>query len=292
MTTVTYTVDDGLASIVLDRPTASNALDCAMKELLLRALSAVRSDATIRAVALTASGKNFCVGQDLGEHVEALRADPSHAMDTVAQHYNPIMLALDAIEVPVVAGIGGACVGAGLGIALGADIRIAGQRAKFGTAFCGIGLASDSGLSATLATLIGRSRATGLFMLGDTIDAEAALAWGLIHRVVPDPDVAADCADLTAPRTAPGFLVAALSARRDLGLKPFTAISCDNLPHNGRRLEQAVLAIARVHKAELADWIEDNGYQPLGYHREVYLDYYPDRPETGVTEMQLPVTKL
>ncbi|WP_297773156.1 enoyl-CoA hydratase-related protein [Mycobacterium sp.] len=192
MTTVTYTVDDGLASIDLDRPTASNALDCAMKELLLQALSAVRYDATIRAVALTASGKNFCVGQDLGEHVEALRADPGHAMDTVTQHYNPIMLALDAIEVPVVAGIGGACVGAGLGIALGADIRIAGQRAKFGTAFCGIGLASDSGLSATLATLIGRSRATGLFMLGDTIDADTALAWGLIHRVVPDPDVTSE----------------------------------------------------------------------------------------------------
>jgi fructuronate reductase len=77
-----------------------------------------------------------------------------------------------------------------------------------------------------------------------------------------DPDVAADCTDLTAPRTAPGFLVAALSARRDLGLEPFTAISCDNLPHNGRRLEQAVLAIARAHKAELADWIEANGAFP------------------------------
>jgi fructuronate reductase len=77
-----------------------------------------------------------------------------------------------------------------------------------------------------------------------------------------DPDVAADCVDLTAPRTAPGFLVAALSARRDLGLPPFTAISCDNLPHNGRRLEQAVLAIARAHRAELAEWIETHGAFP------------------------------
>lgn len=77
-----------------------------------------------------------------------------------------------------------------------------------------------------------------------------------------DPDVAADCADLTAPKTAPGFLVAALSARRDLGLPPFTAISCDNLPHNGRRLEQAVLAIARAHSAALAEWIEAEGAFP------------------------------
>ena len=77
-----------------------------------------------------------------------------------------------------------------------------------------------------------------------------------------DPDVAADCTDLTAPRTAPGFLVAALAARRDRGLPPFTAISCDNLPHNGRRLEQAVLAIARAHGAALAEWIETEGAFP------------------------------
>lgn len=77
-----------------------------------------------------------------------------------------------------------------------------------------------------------------------------------------DPDVAADCTDLTAPRTAPGFLVAALAARRDRGLPPFTAISCDNLPHNGRRLERAVLAIARAHGAALAEWIETEGAFP------------------------------
>ena len=77
-----------------------------------------------------------------------------------------------------------------------------------------------------------------------------------------DPDVVADCTDLSAPKTAPGFLVAALSARRDLGLPPFTAISCDNLPHNGRRLEQAVLAIARAHSDGLADWIAREGAFP------------------------------
>ena len=193
---VSYSVDNAVASIVLSRPDASNALDRPMKEQLLESLSKVRADATIRAVALTAAGRNFCVGQDLAEHVEALSSDPGHAMDTVAQHYNPIMLALDAIEVPIVVGMGGACVGAGLGIALGADIRIAGQKSKFGTAFCGIGLASDSGLSATLTSLIGKSRAMGLFLLGDTIDADTAHAWGLIHRVMPDDEVAAETRSL------------------------------------------------------------------------------------------------
>jgi len=77
-----------------------------------------------------------------------------------------------------------------------------------------------------------------------------------------DPDVAADLAKLAEPRTAPGFLAAALQARRAAGIPPFTAISCDNLPHNGRRLEQAVLAVARAHDPSLAEWIEQEGAFP------------------------------
>ena len=77
-----------------------------------------------------------------------------------------------------------------------------------------------------------------------------------------DPDVAADLTDLSAPRTAPGFLVAGLKARRAAGLPPFTAISCDNLPHNGQRLRDAVLAMARAHDGALADWIAAEGAFP------------------------------
>ncbi len=79
---------------------------------------------------------------------------------------------------------------------------------------------------------------------------------------VGDADLAADLASLDAPRTAPGFLVAALARRRAAGLKPFTAISCDNLPHNGKRLRDAVLTLARVHDAGLADWIAEHGAFP------------------------------
>ncbi|MGN6123828.1 MAG: mannitol dehydrogenase family protein, partial [Sphingomonas oligoaromativorans] len=77
-----------------------------------------------------------------------------------------------------------------------------------------------------------------------------------------DPDIAADLADLSAPRTVPGFLVAGLKARREAGLPPFTAVSCDNLPHNGRLLRNAVLAMARAHDAALAAWIEAEGAFP------------------------------
>jgi enoyl-CoA hydratase/carnithine racemase len=85
----------------------------------------VAQDSSVRAVVLTGSGRAFCVGQDLAEHVEALRANPARALKVVADSYNPMVLALSAVPVPVVVGINGACVGAGLGLALAGDIRVA-----------------------------------------------------------------------------------------------------------------------------------------------------------------------
>ncbi|HEU4363611.1 MAG TPA: enoyl-CoA hydratase-related protein [Mycobacterium sp.] len=213
MAEIICTVDAGLATIELNRPSASNALNRGMKEQLLAVLTAVGSDPGVRAVAITAAGKNFCVGQDLAEHVEGLRADPGHAMDTVAEHYNPIVRALRGITVPVVAGINGACVGAGLGLALAADIRIAAAGAKFGTAFTAIGLASDSGLSATLTELVGKSRAIALFLLGDSFDAATAETWGLVHHVVPDGEVGAQAVTL-ATRLAAGPTAAFVAVKK------------------------------------------------------------------------------
>ena len=80
--------------------------------------------------------------------------------------------------------------------------------------------------------------------------------------LVEDPDVAADIADIERPRTAPGFIVAALRARRAAGLGPFTVISCDNLPHNGRRIRAGVLAMARAVDSSLAEWIAAEGAFP------------------------------
>ncbi|GAB3230905.1 enoyl-CoA hydratase/isomerase family protein [Mycolicibacterium hippocampi] len=210
--TIAYSVDAGVATITLDRAAASNALNRAMKTELLDALTAIRDDNTVRAVVIHAAGKNFCVGQDLAEHVEALRADPAHAMDTVTEHYNPIVEALDAIAVPVIVAVNGACVGAGLGLALAGDIRIAGARAKFGTAFTGIGLAADSGLSASLQRLVGASRATGLFLLGGNVDAATAKDWGMVHEVVDEDELAVYAGDV-ARRLASGPTAAFTSVK-------------------------------------------------------------------------------
>ncbi|MGA9873683.1 MAG: enoyl-CoA hydratase-related protein [Rhodococcus sp. (in: high G+C Gram-positive bacteria)] len=187
--TVRLDISDGLATITLGRSALDTATKIAFRE-------AVDGAGDARAVLITAEGKNFCVGQDLGEHVTALETDPSTAMDTVGVHYNPLIRAIEALTAPVVVSIPGACVGAGLGIALAGDIRVAGTRSSFATAFTGIGLAADSGLSYSLVESLGASRASALMLLGDKITAEQALAWGLVHRVVPEDEVSTTAFEL------------------------------------------------------------------------------------------------
>lgn len=196
--TVHLRIDDALATLTLARPEAHNALDVATKSAFLDAATAIGTDASVRAVLITAEGKNFCVGQDLAEHVTALQASPATAMETVEQHYNPLIRALIAIKVPIVVAIGGACVGAGLGIALAADIRVAGTKSSFATAFTGIGLGADSGLSHQLVNELGASRAAGLMLLGDKVTAQQAIDWGLVHRVVDDAEVLSTATALAA----------------------------------------------------------------------------------------------
>jgi 2-(1,2-epoxy-1,2-dihydrophenyl)acetyl-CoA isomerase len=176
---VTRTDDDGLATITLRHPGLSDRSRAA----LTNAFRDVAQDSSVRAVVLTGSGRAFCVGQDLAEHAEALRANPARALEVVADSYNPMVLALSAVPVPVVVGINGACVGAGLGLALAGDIRVAAAGAKLGTAFTGIGLSSDSALASRLVHCLGASRATELMLFPEPFSAETALEWGLVHRV-------------------------------------------------------------------------------------------------------------
>jgi len=178
--TVTRADADGVATLTLQRPGLSSAL----RGDLLAAVREVAADDSVRAVLLTGTGRAFCVGQDLAEHVEALRSNAAESLTVVEREYNPLILALSALQVPVVVGINGACAGAGLGIALAGDLRIAAAGAKFTTAFTGIGLSSDSGLASRLVHCVGGSRAAELLLLPEPFLAETALQWGLVHRVV------------------------------------------------------------------------------------------------------------
>jgi 2-(1,2-epoxy-1,2-dihydrophenyl)acetyl-CoA isomerase len=177
--------EGALAVITLNRPDRRNAINLELKTALAAAVDELGKDPAVRAVVLTGAGPAFCVGQDLGEHATALQTDDATALDTVELHYNPIVRGLTEMPKPVVAAVNGACAGAGLGLALACDLRLAAAGATFVTAFAGVGLTADSGLSATLVHAVGASRATDLLLLSEPFTAEQAAEWGVVRAVVP-----------------------------------------------------------------------------------------------------------
>jgi 2-(1,2-epoxy-1,2-dihydrophenyl)acetyl-CoA isomerase len=226
----TVTRDDagGVATLTLQRPGLSSAL----RRDLLAAVRGVAADDSVRAVLLTGTGRAFCVGQDLAEHVESLRGNAATSLSVVEEEYNPLILALAALRVPVVVGINGACAGAGLGIALAGDLRVAAAGAKFTTAFTGIGLSSDSGLAARLVHCVGVSRATELLLLPEPFVAETAAQWGLVHRVVAPEQVLSEAQALAA-RLAAGPTAAYRAVKTVLATAATDALE-DTLALEGR----------------------------------------------------------
>lgn len=184
---VLYEVSDGLATVTFNRPEAMNALDTGTKNALRDALREAGADEGVRAVLLTGSGRAFCVGQDLKEHAEVLRA--GGGMATVAEHYNPIAQAIATMPKPVVAAVNGVAAGAGAGFAFAADYRLMADTASFSTAFSAVGLSTDSGMSWTLPRLVGYGTAADLLLFPRSVGADEALALGLTHRVVPAADL-------------------------------------------------------------------------------------------------------
>src|SRR5690606_28654311 len=116
-------VADGVATVTFTRPESMNSLDVATKELLLATLRQVADDEQVRCVVLTGTGRAFCVGQDLKEHVQLLAESAEELWRTVAEHYNPVVELLVTMDKPVVAALNGVAAGAGAAFALAADLR-------------------------------------------------------------------------------------------------------------------------------------------------------------------------
>jgi 2-(1,2-epoxy-1,2-dihydrophenyl)acetyl-CoA isomerase len=206
---VTYTVDEAVATITMITP----SLGLAAKQMLLAAVTDAAADDGVRAVVLTGTGRVFSAGQDLREHADALREPGADAFGTIAVHYNPLISALATMPKPVLAAINGTCAGAGLGLALACDLRIAALEARFATAFTGIGLTPDSGLSASLARAVGTARASELIFLSTPFTAEEALNWGIVGRLVPAADLGGTAREV-ASRLAAGPTLAYATAKR------------------------------------------------------------------------------
>lgn len=195
--------DAGVATLTLNRPDSMNSLSVALKEALLEAVQDVSADPAVRAVVLTGTGRGFCVGQDLREHVTLLEANDPAPLSTVRLHYNPLILALTRMPKPLIAAVNGMAAGAGAGLAFACDFRIAARTAGFLLAFANVGLTLDSGTSWTLPRIVGQARATALALLAEPITAESALEMGLVNAVV-EPDEAQAAAHELAARLAAG----------------------------------------------------------------------------------------
>jgi 2-(1,2-epoxy-1,2-dihydrophenyl)acetyl-CoA isomerase len=213
---VAYDVSAGIATITLNRPEAMNSLDTPTKVALRDAVAAAAEDEAVRCVVLTGTGRAFCVGQDLKEHIGLLQANDLDALwSTVPEHYAPIALALAEMPKPVIASVNGVAAGAGASMAFACDFRIVADTAGFNFAFAGIALSCDTGISWTLPRLIGQAKATELLYFPRTIPATEALTLGLASSVVPAADLGTATSELAA-KLASGPTVAYGALRQSL----------------------------------------------------------------------------
>jgi 2-(1,2-epoxy-1,2-dihydrophenyl)acetyl-CoA isomerase len=198
--TVNVRVQDGAATIELNRPQALNAWNAQLGADLLAALRAAAEDDDVRAVLLTGAGRAFSSGADLKDVSGGDVTAEGHpdVYKTLTERYHPIMHAIREIPKPVIAAVNGPAVGIGCSLALCSDLILAGESAYFLLAFVNIGLVPDGGSSLFLPTRIGMARATELSMLGERLSAAQALDWGLINGVVADDGLLEEAGGLAA----------------------------------------------------------------------------------------------
>jgi 2-(1,2-epoxy-1,2-dihydrophenyl)acetyl-CoA isomerase len=208
-----------VATLTINRPERLNALSSQTVDELRAAVEETgRSDA--RCLLLTGEGRGFSSGADLASG-GGLPEDAGLALE---KHFNPLIEALFALEIPVVAAVNGPAAGAGCSLALAADIVVAARSAYFLQAFVNIGLIPDAGATWLLPRLAGRARAMEMMLLGERIGAEQAQQWGMISRVVDDEDLNSEAVRL-ATRLAQGPTVALGLVRqlaRNAGQLPLT----------------------------------------------------------------------
>src|SRR5262249_36723762 len=183
------TVKDGVAMLTLNRPERLNAMSTAMLDGLLEALPRLAEDSNVGAVVITGAGRGFCAGGD----VKAMAEGTEMAGTTLEERAQGLRARMEVsrwlheLPKPTIAMVRGAAAGAGLSLALACDLRIASDTARFGTAFARVGYSGDFGGSFFLTQLVGTAKARELYFTADLLDAQQALAIGLVNRVVPDP---------------------------------------------------------------------------------------------------------
>jgi enoyl-CoA hydratase/carnithine racemase len=186
--TITYRAGGGIARVTLNRPDRLNAISPELLQDLDRACDAVEADAAVRVVTLTAAGRTFCAGADL-RAVRELSPDPQR-WGAFMGLWHRVFDRIEALPLPVIAGVHGLALAGGLELLLVADLVVADEGARLGDQHANFGLVAGGGGSQRLPRLIGARRAKELMLLGGWLSAAEALAWGMVNRIVPVGTVA------------------------------------------------------------------------------------------------------
>src|ERR1700738_1213360 len=180
---VLESLQDGIALLVMNRPDRLNALNGELAVALSEALGRAAGNPSVYVVVLTGAGRAFCAGGDLGLIGKGRQSGNVAGLEPGLRAGMQIVLKRRTMPKPVIAAVNGAAAGAGMNVALAADIRIASEEASFGQNFAKVGLFPDYGGTFFLPQLVGPSKAAELFYTGDMIDAKTALALGLVNQV-------------------------------------------------------------------------------------------------------------
>jgi 2-(1,2-epoxy-1,2-dihydrophenyl)acetyl-CoA isomerase len=194
-------------SLVLNRPDRLNSLTSEIFDALQAAFDDIATDPEVRAVLLTGAGRGFCAGADLLQGL----SETTDLGDLIESYYNPLVRRMRALPKPIVCAVNGVAAGAGMNLALAADIVVAGKTASFTQAFVRIGLIPDAGGTYFLPRSVGDGRARALAMLGETISAEQAEVYGIVWKTFDDATLMTEALTIATNLAAkPGEAIAAM----------------------------------------------------------------------------------
>ena len=204
----------GVAVIALNRPEKLNAFNDKMHDELYAALEEAAEDDEIRCIVLRGEGRGFSAGADLAQIIDGADGDPDLG-EYLRGSYSRLVKRMVGTPKPIIAALHGPVYGAGMGVALACDLRIAAESAKFSVAFIKIGLMPDAGVTFFLPRVIGLGRTIQMSMLGGTVEAGEAHRIGLVYEVVPDESLEDETTKLaehlaTMPTAALGRMKASL----------------------------------------------------------------------------------
>lgn len=200
-----------ITTLAMNRPNRLNAINNELASALNEALERIAMDPAVHVVVLTGAGRAFCAGGDLGAIAEGRERGDSVSLEPMLRAGMRAVLSMRSMPQPVIAAVNGAAAGAGMNLALAADIRIAAEEAVFGQNFAKVGLFPDYGGTFFLPELAGPAAAAELFYTGEMIDSENALRLGLVNRVVPGAQLESDvCALATKIADGPQVAIRAM----------------------------------------------------------------------------------